>query len=104
MDGRFQAGNANASGWRGLFTVIRSLSSSTNPTPIWIAAIAEVRGRGAIVVAVAHRPSLLESVDLVLLMKDGRAVAFGAKDKLVGHLLPDRRRENADGGAIAATR
>lgn len=67
-------------------------------------AIAEVRGRGAIVVAVAHRPSLLESVDLVLLMKDGRAVAFGAKDKLVGHLLPDRRRENADGGAIAATR
>lgn len=56
-------------------------------------AIAEVRARGAIVIAVAHRPSLLASVDLVLLMKEGRSVAFGPKDKLVGHLLPDKRAE-----------
>ncbi len=56
-------------------------------------AIADVRARGAIVIAVAHRPSLLASVDLVLLMKEGRAIAFGPKDKLVGHLLPDKRPE-----------
>ena len=54
-------------------------------------AIADVRARGAIVIAVAHRPSLLASVDLVLLMKDGKSIAFGPKEKLVGHLLPDPR-------------
>lgn len=56
-------------------------------------AIADVRARGAIVIAVAHRPSLLASVDMVLLMKEGKAVAFGPRDKLVGHLLPDKRAE-----------
>jgi len=58
-------------------------------------AIMDVRARGAIVVAVAHRPSLLASVDLVLLMKEGRSIAFGPKEKLVGHLLPDARQERA---------
>lgn len=56
-------------------------------------AIADVRARGAIVIAVAHRPSLLASVDMVLLMKEGKSVAFGPRDKLVGHLLPDKRAE-----------
>jgi ATP-binding cassette subfamily C protein PrsD len=51
------------------------------------------RARGAIVIAVAHRPSLLASVDLVLLMKEGKAIAFGPKEKLVGHLLPDPRQD-----------
>lgn len=64
-------------------------------------AIAQLRARGAIVIAVAHRPSLLESVDLVLLMKEGRAIAFGPRDKLVGHLLPDRRKENAGKAEVA---
>lgn len=65
-------------------------------------ALADVRARGAIVVAVAHRPSLLQSVDLVLLMREGRAVAFGPKEKLIGNLLPDRRTENGSSGALAA--
>jgi ATP-binding cassette subfamily C protein len=59
-------------------------------------AIADVRARGAIVIAVAHRPSLLASVDLVLLMKEGKAIAFGPKDKLVGHLLPDPRQSRPE--------
>lgn len=58
-------------------------------------AIADVRARGAIVIAVAHRPSLLASVDLVLLMKEGKSIAFGPKEKLVGHLLPDSRPQRA---------
>ncbi len=66
-------------------------------------ALADVRARGAIVVVVAHRPSLLQSVDRVLLMKDGRMVAFGPRDRLVGHLLPGRRDENQGKGAIAAS-
>ena len=65
-------------------------------------AIADVRARGAVVIAVAHRPSLLASVDLVLLMKEGRAVAFGPKEKLVGHLLPDRRPAPAAAPAAAS--
>lgn len=65
-------------------------------------AIAEVRARGAIVIAVAHRPSLLASVDLVLLMKDGKSIAFGPKEKLVGNLLPDNRQSHAAAGGSAA--
>jgi len=65
-------------------------------------AMAAACARGAIVIAVAHRPSLLESVELVLLMKGGRAVAFGPKQKLVPGLLPGRpaaqEPDNADNG------
>ncbi len=38
-----------------------------------------VRARGGIVVAVAHRPSALAAVDLVLVMAKGRAQAFGPR-------------------------
>ncbi len=51
--------------------------------------------RGAIVVLVAHRPSILAAVDLVLLMRDGRAQAFGPKELLVPELLPAPQRETA---------
>ncbi|MGD9811727.1 MAG: type I secretion system permease/ATPase [Sphingobium sp.] len=51
-------------------------------------AIAQVRERGAITIIVAHRPSILTSVDLVLLMVDGVAKAFGPKQKIVPGLLP----------------
>ncbi len=43
-------------------------------------AISSVRLRGGIVIVVAHRPSTLASVDLVLAMREGQAVAFGPKD------------------------
>ncbi|MDR6671341.1 type I secretion system permease/ATPase [Rhizobium sp. 1399] len=43
-------------------------------------AISSVRLRGGIVIVVAHRPSTLASVDLVLAMGEGQAVAFGPKD------------------------
>jgi PrtD family type I secretion system ABC transporter len=54
--------------------------------------------RGAIVLLVAHRPSILAAVDLVLMMKDGRAVAFGPKEQVVPQLVPPKvatSRENA---------
>lgn len=63
-------------------------------------AIADVRARGAIVIAVAHRPSLLASVDLVLLMKEGKSIAFGPKEKLVGNLLQDGRQERPKAAAV----
>ena len=40
-------------------------------------AIASVRARGGIVVVVAHRPSAIAGVDMLLMMHQGRAQAFG---------------------------
>ncbi|WP_150290567.1 type I secretion system permease/ATPase [Sphingobium estronivorans] len=51
-------------------------------------AVAMAKTRGAVVIVVAHRPSILQAVDIVLLMRNGRAQAFGPKERLVPHLLP----------------
>jgi PrtD family type I secretion system ABC transporter len=50
-------------------------------------AIQGVRARGGIVVVVAHRPSALASVDLVLMMAEGRIQAFGPKDEVLAKVL-----------------
>lgn len=50
-------------------------------------AILGVRARGGVVVVVAHRPIGIESVDLILVMKDGRVQAFGPKDAVLGQVL-----------------
>ena len=50
-------------------------------------AILSARARGRIVVVIAHRPSALASVDLVLVMADGRAQAFGPKDEVLSKVL-----------------
>ena len=36
---------------------------------------------------IAHRPSALAAVDLVLMMADGRAQAFGPKDEVLSKVL-----------------
>lgn len=46
-------------------------------------AIRRIRERGAIVVVIAHRASALNSVDLVLMMMDGRVAAFGPKTEIM---------------------
>lgn len=50
-------------------------------------AISDVRARGGIVIVIAHRPSALVAVDHVLMMKDGRAVAFGPKEDVLPKFL-----------------
>jgi ATP-binding cassette subfamily C protein len=50
-------------------------------------AIASVRSRGGIVVVVAHRPSAIASVDLLLMMNQGRAQAFGPKEEVLTRVL-----------------
>lgn len=47
------------------------------------AAIAGVRQRGGIVVVIAHRPSALAGIDLVMILADGQVQAFGAKDEVL---------------------
>lgn len=46
-------------------------------------AIQGVRARGGIAVVVAHRPSALASLDLVLVMANGRVQAFGPKNEVL---------------------
>lgn len=68
------------------------------------AAIAGLKGRGAIAVVIAHRPSAIAAVDLILVMRQGEAVAFGPKEKVLAktvqnaHQLLARSRERVGGG------
>ena len=50
-------------------------------------AIGSVRSRGGVLVVVAHRPSALIAVDLVLAMANGEAQAFGPKDEVLRKVL-----------------
>jgi PrtD family type I secretion system ABC transporter len=49
-------------------------------------AIQGVRARGGIAVVVAHRPSALAAVDLVMVMAQGKAQLFGPKDEVLGKI------------------
>lgn len=53
-------------------------------------AIKGVRDRGGIVVVVAHRPSALAGVDLLLVMTQGRAAKFGPRDEVLSQILPKK--------------
>ena len=61
-------------------------------------AILGARARGRIVVVIAHRPSALAGVDLVLMMADGKAQTFGPKDEVLNKVL---RRPAGPGAAEA---
>jgi ATP-binding cassette subfamily C protein len=50
-------------------------------------AVRAARGRGAIVVVVAHRPIGIEAVDQLLVLRDGRVQAFGPKETVLGQVL-----------------
>jgi ABC-type protease/lipase transport system fused ATPase/permease subunit len=48
------------------------------------AAIAGIKQRGGIAIVVAHRPSALSAVDLVAVVQQGKMIAFGGKDEIMG--------------------
>lgn len=50
-------------------------------------AILTVRNRGGIVIVIAHRPSALQNIDMVLAMANGRQQAFGPKDDVLRKVL-----------------
>ena len=52
-----------------------------------VSAIRSARERGAIVVVMAHRPSILAAADKVLMLHQGRQHAFGDKEKVLPNLL-----------------
>ena len=47
------------------------------------AAVADLADRGKTVIIITHRPSALSAVDLVLMLSDGRQIAFGPKDEVL---------------------
>jgi ATP-binding cassette subfamily C protein len=53
-------------------------------------AILGVRARGGIVVVVAHRPSAITGVDLILVLNKGRQHHFGPKDEVLAKAAPQR--------------
>jgi len=68
-------------------------------------AIHAAKARGAIVVVLAHRPSILAEVDKVLVLQDGRQTAFGpAHEVLKGMTRPRQATANAQASrqAVAA--
>ncbi|WP_430715336.1 type I secretion system permease/ATPase [Rhodopseudomonas pseudopalustris] len=54
-------------------------------------AIAATRGRGGIVMIVAHRPASLVGIDLLLVMANGQCQHFGSKDEIVKRLAEGTR-------------
>ncbi|MEM6497971.1 MAG: type I secretion system permease/ATPase [Pseudomonadota bacterium] len=49
-------------------------------------AMKRVRARGGIVVMVAHRAAALNSVDIVLAIRDGKALAYGPRDEVLSQI------------------
>lgn len=60
-------------------------------------AIHAAKSRGAIVVVIAHRPSVLGVADKVLVMDDGHAVDFGPRDQVL------KRLQERNQAAVSAT-
>jgi ATP-binding cassette subfamily C protein len=51
-------------------------------------AILGVRKRGGVVVVIAHRPSAIAGVDLVMVMTHGRVAQMGPKEEVLAKVLP----------------
>jgi ATP-binding cassette subfamily C protein PrsD len=50
-------------------------------------AILGVRARNGIVIVIAHRPSAIAGVDLILAMNQGRQIQFGSKEEMLAKVL-----------------
>jgi ATP-binding cassette subfamily C protein len=55
------------------------------------AAITGLKVRGAVAVVIAHRPSAIAAVDLILVMRDGEAVAFVPKEEVLSRTVQNAR-------------
>ena len=51
-----------------------------------IEAIAQLKARGTTVIVIAHRPSILQHADKVLVLRDGMVAAFGSRDEVIAKL------------------
>ena len=65
-------------------------------------AVNTARKRGAIVVLVAHRQSILAVVGSILYMRDGRALAFGPRDEVLRKLTGNEPPKKIAGATVTA--
>lgn len=56
-------------------------------------AIQSLRERGATLVVIAHRPNVLEQVDKILVLRDGRINMFGQRDEIIAKLMGQTPRQ-----------
>jgi PrtD family type I secretion system ABC transporter len=54
-------------------------------------AIAALRAAGQIVICIAHRPSALKALNMVLMIEQGRMRSFGPKDEVLGQVVAHPR-------------
>jgi len=59
------------------------------------AAIRAMRKRGAAVIVIAHRPSAITAVDTLLVLRDGRQVAYGPKDQVRKEMAEANKKANS---------
>jgi ABC-type protease/lipase transport system fused ATPase/permease subunit len=52
-----------------------------------LSALGELKAEGVTVVIVAHRPSLLSSVDKLLVLADGAVQAFGPRSEIMPRMV-----------------
>jgi PrtD family type I secretion system ABC transporter len=65
-------------------------------------AILGARARGAIVIVIAHRPSALQAVDLILAIANGRIQAIGPKEEVLRKVLAGQQRPQLRTVKVAA--
>ena len=67
-------------------------------------AILGIRARGGIVIVVAHRPSAITGVDLILVLNKGRQHHFGPKEEVLAKATPQRASAPAPAAAAGGAR
>lgn len=59
-------------------------------------ALKELKGRGATVIVVTHRPSLLEAVDKVLVLREGKVEQFGPRQEILWRITRNAAQNDAN--------
>ena len=60
----------------------------------------ELKRRGTTVILVSHRPTLVQGVDKVLLMRDGAVEAFGPRAEVLKRLMQQARPAEVTAGRV----
>ncbi|GJM12045.1 MAG: peptidase [Pseudohongiella sp.] len=67
-----------------------------------VEAILRIKQKGCTVIVISHRTMVLHAVDKILVMKDGLAVSFGARDQVLASLSGKPVAKESDGANNAA--
>lgn len=65
-----------------------------------LATMQEARREGRTVVVIAHKPSVMASVDYLLYLQEGRQIAFGPKEEVLAKLSRERKARASQGLSV----